>query len=124
MRAPFTDIYSGQFLAAGWSDGVVRLAGLESSKAVHHIRVCEAADAKIDFIAWSRNVAGMRSRAQNPSSALPLRDIDLGERKSLVDLPHELTFLEVETALPKISPLPVSGGSGYVWIFSAPVWHY
>ncbi|KAL2125954.1 hypothetical protein VTI74DRAFT_2149 [Chaetomium olivicolor] len=29
-----------------------------------------------------------------------------------VDLPHELTFLEIETALPKLSPLPVSGGSG------------
>ncbi|KAK0623214.1 anaphase-promoting complex component Cut20/Apc4 [Immersiella caudata] len=102
----------GQFLAAGWSDGVVRLAGLESSKAVHHIRVCEAADAKIDFIAWSRNVTGKRSGVRIPLGALPWRDIDLGEVKSLVDLPHELTFLEVETALPKISPLPVSGGLG------------
>ncbi|KAK4106231.1 hypothetical protein N658DRAFT_490835 [Parathielavia hyrcaniae] len=37
-----------------------------------------------------------------------------GERTSdaAVDLPHELMFLEVETALPKLSPLPVSGGSG------------
>ncbi|KAK4455960.1 anaphase-promoting complex subunit 4 [Podospora aff. communis PSN243] len=102
----------GQFLAVGWSDGVVRLAGLESSKAVHHIRVCDAADAKIDFIAWSRNVIGKRSAGRNPLGALPSHDVSLDDRKSLADLPHELTFLEIETALPKISPLPVSGGSG------------
>jgi len=36
----------------------------------------------------------------------------LEERKDLLDLPHELKFLDVETALPKISPLPLSGGSG------------
>jgi anaphase-promoting complex subunit 4 len=111
MRALLT-FHSGQFLAAGWSDGVVRLAGLESSKAVHHIRVCEAADAKIDFIAWSRNVTGKRSPGRNPLDALPPHGVSLDDRKSLADLPHELTFLEIETALPKISPLPVSGGSG------------
>jgi len=80
---------------------------------VHHIRVCEPGGAKIDFIAWSRNVTGRASTARNPSSRLSSHDISLdGRPKNLLDLPHELTFLEVETALPKISPLPVSGGSG------------
>jgi anaphase-promoting complex subunit 4 len=91
--------------------------GLESSKAVHHIRVYEAgaAPAKIGFIGWSRNVTGeakKRRRMQGKGSG---RDILLdGDRTGDValDLPHELTFLEVETALPKLSPLPVSGGSG------------
>ncbi|KAK3357076.1 anaphase-promoting complex, cyclosome, subunit 4-domain-containing protein [Lasiosphaeria hispida] len=102
----------GQFLAAGWSDGVVRLVGLESSKAVHHIRVCDGAAAKIDFIGWSRNVAGRRPARRGLSSKLQSWDILLDDKKDIQDLPHELTFLEVETALPKISPLPVSGGSG------------
>ncbi|KAK4235496.1 anaphase-promoting complex subunit 4 [Achaetomium macrosporum] len=110
----------GQFLAAGWSDGVVRLMGLESSKTVHHIRVCEAVQAasasKIKFIAWSRNVTGEgRWRRREGKSRRREKGILLdADRTSdvVVDLPHELTFLEVETALPKLSPLPVSGGSG------------
>ncbi|KAK1751793.1 anaphase-promoting complex, cyclosome, subunit 4-domain-containing protein [Echria macrotheca] len=102
----------GQFLAGGWSDGVVRLIGLESSKAVHHLRVCENGSGKINFIAWSRNVTGGQQAEVELSATLPSREIELDETKSLLDLPHELTFLEVETALPKISPLPVSGGSG------------
>ncbi|KAL2261496.1 hypothetical protein VTK26DRAFT_4032 [Humicola hyalothermophila] len=121
----------GQFLAAGWSDGVVRLAGLESSKAVHHIRVCDdtGVPAKIEFVAWSKNVTGGASRNRRrkmgreeeeeeetkKAQGWPDRTILLdGDRTGDValDLPHELTFLEVETALPKLSPLPVSGGSG------------
>ncbi|KAL2024645.1 hypothetical protein VTK56DRAFT_6846 [Thermocarpiscus australiensis] len=119
----------GQFLAAGWSDGVVRLMGLESSKAVHHIRVCESAVAasggapsKIQFIAWSRNVTGdgsrrrRRARRDQLGASPETRRMMLldGDRRGdlELDLPHELTFLEVETALPKLSPLPVSGGSG------------
>lgn len=117
---------TGEFLAAGWSDGVVRLLGLESSKAVHHIPVCDgdAAAARIGFISWSRNVTGESKRRRRRRRAArgegggqrkPERGVLLdGERTSDValDLPHELTFLEIETALPKLSPLPVSGGSG------------
>ncbi|KAK0711407.1 anaphase-promoting complex, cyclosome, subunit 4-domain-containing protein [Lasiosphaeris hirsuta] len=102
----------GQFLAAGWSDGVVRLVGLESSKAVHHIRVCDGASVKIDFIGWSRNVTGRTPARRTSSSKLQSWEICLDDKKDIRDLPHELTFLEAETALPKISPLPVSGGSG------------
>ncbi|KAK3692238.1 anaphase-promoting complex, cyclosome, subunit 4-domain-containing protein [Podospora appendiculata] len=103
----------GLFLAAGWSDGVVRLVGLESSKPVHHIRVGNGESSKINFIAWSRNATGDRRAATwSSTSRLPSRTIDLDETRDILDLPHELTFLEIETALPKISPLPVSGGSG------------
>lgn len=92
---------------------MVRLIGLESSKAVYHIRVCEAgSSAKIDFIAWSRNTMGRESSDRPSSTRLRSHDIFPDEKRNLLDLPHELTFLELETALPKISPLPVSGGSG------------
>ena len=51
--------------------------------------------------------------ASNPTwEKLISEELDSNEKMDLVDLPHELTFLEVDTALPKISPLPVSGGSG------------
>ncbi|KAJ4421258.1 hypothetical protein N0V85_000243 [Neurospora sp. IMI 360204] len=106
----------GQFLAAGWSDGVVRLIGLESNKAVHHIRVAghDGKPSRIEFIAWARNETGRQSRAKKHDDLpdLPWRDLMPDEKKHVLDLPHELTFLEVETALPKISPLPLSGGTG------------
>ncbi|KAK1781007.1 anaphase-promoting complex, cyclosome, subunit 4-domain-containing protein [Copromyces sp. CBS 386.78] len=108
----------GQFLAAGWSDGVVRLIGLESNKAVHHIRVAASRDgqpSKIEFIAWARNEIDRQShtgRKHDGLPDLPWRELVPDEKKHVLDLPHELTFLEVETALPKISPLPLSGGTG------------
>ncbi|RYP77702.1 hypothetical protein DL770_007048 [Monosporascus sp. CRB-9-2] len=107
----------GQFLAVGWSDGVVRLMGLESSKAVHQMTVCDPTTSQITCIGWARNHAGRRSNAQSDPSVLAWKDLasrglDSDDVKNISDLPRDLTFLEVETALPKISPLPVSGGSG------------
>ncbi|KAK6077182.1 Anaphase-promoting complex subunit 4 [Seiridium cupressi] len=106
----------GEFLAVGWSDGVVRLMGFENSKAVHQIPICEAGEAKISCIGWARNQAGKRAPARansHPSwQGLSLEGLNLGEKKGKPDLPRELAFLEVETALPKLSPLPASGGSG------------
>ncbi|KAI1654284.1 anaphase-promoting complex, cyclosome, subunit 4-domain-containing protein [Daldinia decipiens] len=107
----------GQFLAVGWSDGVVRLMGLETNKAVHQMPVCEAGKARITCIGWARNNAGKRQNSASESSTVSWEDIiprDLfpSSRKTAVDLPRELTFLEVESALPKLSPLPASGGSG------------
>ena len=98
---------------------MVRLIGLESNKAVHHIRVAGhgGKPSKIEFIAWAKNETGRKSRARkhNDLPDLPWRDLMLDEKKHVLDLPHELTFLEIETALPKISPLPLSGGIGYVY---------
>jgi anaphase-promoting complex subunit 4 len=102
----------------GWSDGVVRLLGLENSKAVHQIPVCGAGKTKITCIGWARNHAGKRPVASTKDAAsawhsLSLQGLNVNEKQGTLDLPRELAFLEVETALPKLSPLPASGGSGY-----------
>ncbi|KAI1213345.1 anaphase-promoting complex, cyclosome, subunit 4-domain-containing protein [Annulohypoxylon truncatum] len=107
----------GQFLAVGWSDGVVRLMGLETNKAVHQMSICEAGKSRITCIGWGRNNAGRRPNSASMASSLPLEDVLTtglfpSGKRPVVDLPRELTFLEVETALPKLSPLPASGGSG------------
>jgi anaphase-promoting complex subunit 4 len=84
--------------------------GLETNKAAHHIRVCEEANVKISHIGWTscnitakapvdvlRNATyGKAIDSEAPAGNLPPH------------LPQELTFLEVDTALPKISPLPTS----------------
>lgn len=82
----------------------MRLMGLENNKAAHRIPVCEQAPAtRITRIGWAsssiasappRPVASRLADGLDDASALP------------ADLPQELTFLEVDTALPKISPLP------------------
>lgn len=106
---------TGQFLSLGWSDGVVRLMGLENNKAAHHIPVCDKAEATITHIGWSTAIIASKS-----DGAIANR---LGDEftqgwtepgaKTPLDLPQELTFLEVETALPRISPLPTSSaGAG------------
>ncbi|KAH8889355.1 hypothetical protein GQ53DRAFT_690575 [Thozetella sp. PMI_491] len=105
----------GQFLAVGWSDGVVRLVGLENGKAVHHIHVSDKSKAGIEYIAWSRNLTGRqtaRISPKRPWETLLSDELNSEDKLDLLDLPHELTFLEVDTALPKISPLPLSGGTG------------
>ncbi|KAL2181428.1 anaphase-promoting complex, cyclosome, subunit 4-domain-containing protein [Thermothelomyces heterothallicus CBS 202.75] len=124
----------GQVLAAGWSDGVVRLMGLEGGKAVHQIRVSDecrgsgdgAADGgRIVFIAWRRNVTaeGRRRRGKGDGQVgTDERRILLdGERTGdvAVDLPRELIFLEAETALPKLSPLPAGGAADDMFLFSS-----
>jgi anaphase-promoting complex subunit 4 len=93
--------------------------GLETSKAVHQMTVCEAGKSRITSIGWAQNVAGKRpASASGPHirtwEQLASEGLDLNPKKPAVDLPRELTFLEIETALPKISPLPASGGSGLV----------
>ena len=93
---------------------MVRLVGVERGKAVHAIRV---AGGRIGFVGWGRNVTGESRRRKGVRRRIAgeeRRVVLDGERTGdvAVDLPRELTFLEVETALPKLSPLPVSGGSG------------
>jgi len=102
----------------GWSDGVVRLMGLENSKAVHHIRAFDNDHSGFTYIGWSRNLAGRRRTgvpekpALETETSMSYDDLAAGGEEDLYDLERDLTFLEVETAVPKLSPLPVSGGSG------------
>lgn len=112
----------GQFLAVGWSDGVVRLMGLENNKAVYHIEICpQRSDVKITHIGWaainitSRSSHAFTSRLKDSASKI----LGSPNGNTPTDLPRELTFLEIETALPKISPLPgSSAGSGSVSPYS------
>ncbi|EFQ28492.1 anaphase-promoting complex component Cut20/Apc4 [Colletotrichum graminicola] len=111
----------GQFLAVGWSDGYVRLMGLENNKAAHHIRVCgdnTTAAPNITHIGWSRNTVGKagfryQKTSSQPWQKLMSEELELPAGHASLDFPRELTFLEVDSALPKISPLPSSSaGAG------------
>lgn len=91
--------------------------GLENSKAAHHIKILSPSDSdKIAYIGWACNSISAHS---SDGLSRILGDGDPEGWKALsggnasIDLPRELTFLEIETALPKISPLPSSSaGTG------------
>lgn len=91
-----------------WSDGAVRLIGLESPKAVHQIRLYDGLPVGITYVSWAENLVGSREKWQ---SGLLNRQEEQQDSEA-VDLPQALLFLEVEDDLLKLPPLPVSGGTG------------
>ncbi|KAF4591574.1 anaphase-promoting complex component Cut20/Apc4 [Ophiocordyceps camponoti-floridani] len=91
----------GQFLAVGWSDGIVRLIRLENNKVAHRI---QGTGAQITHIGWTGS--NMPKPASTSATNFPT-----GNGGLPLNLPQALTFLDVDSALPKISPLP-SGSSG------------
>lgn len=105
-----------------WDDGTIGLLSVENTKVVHRITVKDgdAELAPITYIAWARNLTGKRHFGHNGDNSSKLQGFIKEEMASddargisdLVDLPHALTFLEIDTSLPKISTLPVSGGTG------------
>jgi anaphase-promoting complex subunit 4 len=92
---------------------------LENNKAAHHIDVCPRSTAQITHIGWSQ------SNIRSPSLKLASNHLENEFSKewtsgqngkgglASLSLPQELVYLEVLTALPKLSPLPSSSaGSG------------
>lgn len=117
----------------------MRLVGVENGKVVHRISVTQqradsdAVPEPITHIAWARNLTGRRHFGRDDNDiASRLKSLGLsssadgfglddaeGKRNELVDLPHALTFLEIDSSLPRLSPLPVSGGTGHdMFVFS------
>lgn len=112
----------GQFLSVAWDDGTIGLLSVENAKVVHRITVADA-DAQpshITYIAWAQNLTGKQHFGRTGKRTFKSPGVILNELAAedargvsdLVDLPHALTFLEIDSSLPKISPLPVSGGTG------------
>lgn len=84
--------------------------GLENNKAAHHLQVTGSPGAQITHIGWASTAI-----ADGTASSLSKNLWDgLSEMKALedigqaVDLPRTVAVLEIDTALPKISPLPSS----------------
>lgn len=112
----------GQFLSVAWDDGTIGLLSVENAKVVHRITVADTDNqpSPITRVAWAQNLTGKQhfgrngNRTSKSLGGIPneLASEDARGISDLVDLPHALTFLEIDSSLPKISPLPVSGGAG------------
>lgn len=119
---------------------MVRLVGLESKGSAYTLKVAADDDGvgrkgpssspstppprKFAFIGWSRNHTELKRWAGPADSGGPFaatggrgdwRTASRGgasDASTVADLPRELVFLDMETAMPKISPLPPGGGIG------------
>lgn len=93
--------------------------GQENNKAAHHIDVCTSSDARITHIGWA---CSNLTKPSISSLSGRLKKDFINEWEGIDgisdpdELPRQITFLEIESALPKISPLPsASAGAGSVF---------
>jgi anaphase-promoting complex subunit 4 len=94
--------------------------GQENNKAAHHIDVCSSTDARITHIGWA--CSNLAKVSASSLSARLKKDFNnewegIDGTSDPDELPRQITFLDIESALPKISPLPsASAGAGSVFI--------
>ncbi len=116
QRLCIANLKSGQLLAIGWSDGSIRLVGVESSKIVHQFTVAEQTSG-ITCIGWASNITNRTSSSMNGEGKVRswleilAGDSELSGNQILLDLPRELSMIDVEVSLPKLSILASAGSS-------------
>ncbi|KAG9244129.1 anaphase-promoting complex, cyclosome, subunit 4-domain-containing protein [Calycina marina] len=106
---------NGQLLAIAWSDGWVRLVGADSSKIVHQFCVGDDIDG-ITCIGWASNFTSSKAilkDGEGPKSWDEIfgQDDDFSDKKSGLDLPRDLSLIDIEVSMPKLSILGASGNS-------------
>lgn len=108
---------NGKLFATAWSDGYVRLICAESCKTVHQFSNDHQVS-KVTCMGWCSN------KTINSTASNCINDIrgiekliqddnkDFCEDPSLLlDLPRDLSLIDIEISLPKLSTLPAGGDS-------------
>ncbi|RDW84573.1 hypothetical protein BP6252_02163 [Coleophoma cylindrospora] len=105
---------NGQLLAISWSDGTVRLVSAESSKAVHQFSTSNDDSTGVTCMGWALNTT-----VRKPNSTLVRKggswekllgqESQLFGEKAPLDLPQDLTLIDIEVSLPKLSVLAAGG---------------
>ncbi|KUJ12694.1 uncharacterized protein LY89DRAFT_672835 [Mollisia scopiformis] len=107
---------NGQLLAIAWSDGSIRLVGAESSKIVHWFSTGIRQASDITCIGWSTNLTNRSTSSVTQKKGEDSWNTILatGELDAILDLPRDLSLIDIETSLPKLSVL-AAGGSDEVF---------
>lgn len=91
----------------------MRLINAESSKVVHQFSHDNLVS-KITYMGWSSNISSSVSSYTNLSKQaekyLP-DDEKAREYSSSIDLPRDLSLIDIEISLPKLSSLPAGSNS-------------
>lgn len=106
----------GQLLAIAWSDGSIRIIGVESNQIVHQFTSSERASG-VTCMSWSSSLTNKTSSSINADrkgrawEGLLAVD-DLGSLETdvkVLDLPRAISSVDVEISLPKLSALASAG---------------
>jgi len=94
----------------------VRLVGADSSKIVHQFSAGDDITG-VTCIGWASNLTSKKPTSvrgkQGPQSwgDIFVQDDDVSESKATLDLPRDLSLIDIEISMPKLSVLTVGGGS-------------
>lgn len=106
------NIRAGQLLAIAWSDGSVRLVSAESSKIVLQFSTGEHVGG-VTCMGWATNLikraGSSSSRAVESWGSFLSADGGLSDEKVPLDLPQDLSLIDIEISLPKLSVLAAGG---------------
>lgn len=109
-----TDYDSGQLLAVAWSNGSVSLYATETSKTVHQVEVIspDSAD-KITCLGWASNstLKSTESAKVNDSPSSWKDLLEDHDDLTILDLPRDLSLIDIESSLPKLSAIPSGDAS-------------
>jgi anaphase-promoting complex subunit 4 len=115
LTRAWVNVEIGQLLAIAWSDGSVRLVGAESTKVVHQFSTGDISG--VTCMGWASNLTS-KKRSKIGSKMAPetledvlIKDGIFPENQTPVDLPRDLSLIDIETSLPKLSVLAAGGSS-------------
>ena len=119
-RTGHIDHSLGHILAISCTDNNIRLISAFSGKTVHQLPTPpQLPRAKTSYLGWAVNFvdsAATQRQLDNAGNDVSLDDL-LGLNveiqallKSKANFPRELTLIDVQTSLPKLSTLPATGG--------------
>lgn len=113
-KAGKSNTFAGQLLAIAWSDGIVRLVGANSSKTVHEIPISQKNASTVTCIGWGScftgkpGTDGSDNQEKSWIDAIGQTSV-LREKSTVLNLPRDLSLIDVESSMPQLSVLPVGG---------------
>lgn len=115
-----TDQLLGSILAVSCTDSNIRLISAFSGKTVHRLPTApQSSSTKTSCLGWAvnfTNSTAIQRQLNDAGDEVSLDDllrlnIEIPTLlKSKANLPRELTLIDIETSLPKLSTLPATGG--------------
>ena len=119
----FAHLMLGQLLATASGDHCLTLTNAHTGKTVHKLDCAQYSQSEVSCLGWGVNVTETKKLNEQFASLRGSLDLEgvndtppqMKTADSNPDLPLDLAFLDVESSLPKLSPL-AAGGFEYVHV--------
>lgn len=116
-RGSHVNYIEGQSLAVALSNQILSLTNCHTGKVIQRVDCSTFSQSQVCCLGWGVILTERESLSQQIEKLMSKVDLDgvisrnpqLKALDALADLPKDLAFLEVEAALPKLSPLSAGG---------------